>query len=86
MYSGARSMRPSGVHTISSARGTIGSQVDAVRLGLDLLERETVGDLAVAVAPRAGAHLQVDDPLGASTVVLREDVGARRASAIGRAR
>ena len=31
-----------------------------MRLRLDLLEGEPVGDLAVAVAPRPGAHLEVE--------------------------
>ena len=51
------------------------SHVDAVRLRFDLLERETIGNLAVAITPRSGAHLQVDDARRSSAVVLREDVG-----------
>ena len=42
------------------------AEVDAVRLGLQLVEGDTVGVIAVPVTEGAGAQREVEDPLGAA--------------------
>ena len=64
MYGGASSILPDGVCRRSRGpAGTIGPMSIPCGCALIVSQREAVGDLAVAVAPRSGADREVDDAL-----------------------
>ncbi len=85
MYGGASSTLPDGVLSISRSRGTIGPEVDAVRARPSTCSSVSPsGTLAVAVAERARADLQVEHALGPARASYRDAQGRPSRPCVGR--